>query len=389
MIMGYPPQNPQYPQQPGQPYGQPPQQGYGQPPAPAYGQPQQGQYVPGGPPPGAPYGAPEGVAQAFDFGNLYGQADPNAGSIDNGNYPAIVESAEFDKTQDGTKWAWTVKFRISVAPYVGRRRTKTLSINPTKRDGSPNPAGLGITFRQIHALGVPLGPPIGQPGETPVWQQVPQQGTPDQILAAAGRLAAQMMTGRACRIVLGTREAHGEYAESQEIKDIKPPAAGDPTSLPPEAMQGGAPPAPGQGFAPPQGMQPPPGQPVYPQQAAPPQGYPQPGAQPVGPAAAPPWGGQPQGYQGQPPQQQAPAPYGAPPGSFPGQVAPQGTPQGPPQQQWADPAGQPAQGPPQAPPQGQPAAAAPPWANGQPAPQQAQQGQQPGTPPAPPWAQQQ
>ena len=387
--MGYPPQNPQYPQQPGQPYGQPPQQGYGQPP-------QQGQYVPGGPPQGAPYGAPEGVAQAFDFGQLYGQADPTAGSIDNGTYPAIVESAEFDRTQAGNKWAWTVKFRISVAPYVGRRRTKTLSINPTKRDGSQNGVGLGITFRQIHALGVPLGPPIGQPGETPVWQQVPPQGTPDQILAAAGRLAAQMMTGRPCRIVLGTREAHGDYAESQEIKDIKPPAAGDPTSLPAEAMQDGAdrlrPVAssrrkPGRAWLGSWTAAPP----------ASPQGYPQPGAQPVGQAAAPPWGAQPgqpvypqqgppqQGY----PAQQAPAPYGAPPGSFPGQVAPQGTPQGPPQQ-WADPNGQPAQGPPQAAPQGQPAAAAPPWANGQPAPQQGPpQGQQPGTPPAPPWAQQQ
>jgi hypothetical protein len=401
MIMGYPPQNPQYP---GQPYGQP-QQGYGQPPA------QQQQYVPGGPP--QQYGAPEGVAAAFDFGQVYGQADPTAGSIDNGTYPAIVESAEFDRTQSGDKWAWTVKFQITSAPYVGRRRTKTLSINPTKNDGSPNGVGLGITFRQAHTLGVPLGPPIGEPGEVPVWQQVPQQATPEQTLAAAGRLAAQMMTGRPCRIVLGTRPAHGDYPESQEIKDIKPAMPGDPTSLPAGAGQA-APPAPG-GFQPPQGMQPPPGQPVYPQQAAPPQGYPQPGAQPVGPAQQPPWGGQPQ----QAPQ--APAPYGAPPGTFPGQVAPQGPtgygagPAGPPStpaagysaagappnpgqpgngqftpqgqaQQWADPNGQPAQGPAQA----QPAAAAPPWANGQQAaPQQAAQQPQPGTPPQPPWAQQQ
>jgi hypothetical protein len=387
MIMGYPPQNPQQPGQPWQGgYANPPMQG--QPPQQAYGQPPAQQYVPGGPP-GAPqaYGAPETVAAAFDFGQVYGQADPTAGSIDNGTYPAIVESAEFDRTQSGDKWAWTVRFQITAAPYVGRRRTKTLSINPTKNDGSPNGVGLGITFRQAHALGVPLGPPIGEPGEVPVWQQVPPQATPEQTLAAAGRLAAQMMTGRPCRIVLGTRPAHGDYPESQEIKDIKPAMPGDPTSLPPQAGQA-APPAPGQGFAPPQQPQGGPAGGSY----APPQGYPQPGAQPVGPAQQPPWGGQPQ----QAPQ--APAPYGAPPGSFPGQVAPQGTPvqpgqpgngqftqQGQAQQQWADPNGQPAQPPQQA----QPAAAAPPWANGQPAPQQAAQQPQPGTPPAPPWAQQQ
>lgn len=373
--MGYPNQ---YPPQQGQPQGYPPQQGYGQPPAqPGYGAPQQG-YVPQGPPQGPPQGAygqpPQGVTEAFDFGSLYGQADPGAGDIEKGTYPAIVESAEFDRTRGGDKWAWTVAVRLTVEPYVNRKMTKTLSINPTKRDGSPNPAGLGITFRQIHALGVPLGPPIGQQGETPVWQQVPQQGTPDQIVAAAGRLAAQMMTGKPCRVRIGIREADGEYGERPEIADILPAKPGDPTSLPQTGQPGQQAP---QGFAPP------------PQQA--PQGYPQPGAQPVGAGGQPPWG---------PPQQQAPGPYGAPPGTFPGQAAPQGTPMQPGQpgaaqftpqgqaQQWADPAGNPAQAPPQQAQPGQPAVPAPPWGNGQPP--QGQPPQQPqGAPPAPPWQPQQ
>ena len=383
--MGYPNQ---YPPQPGGQGGYPAQPGYGQPQGYAPQAPQG--YAPGAP---AGYGQPPAdVATAFDFGQLYGQADPGAGGIEKGTYPSIVESAEFDRTRDGTKWAWTVVVRISVEPYINRKMTKTLSINPTKRDGTPNPAGLGITFRQVHALGVPLGPPIGQQGETPVWQQVPQQGTPDQIVAAAGRLAAQMMTGRPCRIVVGIKAADGEYGERPEMTDIMPPKPGDPTSLPQQAAQNGQPAYGPSGFAPPQGYQAT-GMPPAPQggyaagaQGAPPQGYAQPGVQPVGPAAAPPWGGQPQ--QAAP---QAPAPYGAPPGTFPGQVSPgapgtgQFTPQGQ-AQQWVNPAGQPVAGPSQA----QPAVPQAPWDNGQPqaAPPQGQpQPPQQAAPPAPPWQQ--
>jgi hypothetical protein len=306
-------------------------------------------------------------------------------------YPAIVAESEFGRTKDETKWAWTIKFILTTGQYTGKQLTSTMAISPTKQDGSPNPAGLGILFRQIHVLGVPVGPPIGPQGEVPIWSQFPAQpGQEQQAVAAAGAAAAQIMTGKACRIKVIQNEWDG--GTNNKIRDIQPPKMGDPTTLPQQGQQGA--PQPGQGFAPPQpqqGWQQP--------QAAPQQGYPQPGAQPVGPGGQPPWGGAPQGQQApqpyppqqapQGPTQGAPAPTAGMPGAqpaMPGMANPgqpgmgQFTPQGQ-AQQWADPAGNPAQPPPQA----QPAAPQPPWQNGQAA--QAQPGQ-PGAPAAPPWAQQ-
>lgn len=361
--MGYPNQPPQgygqpaYPPQQPQP-GQPPA-GYGQP----YAPPQQG-YAPAAP---QSYGAPAPGAGSFTFDSVYQQADASAGLVpDKTTAPAIVTESEFGKTQNG-KWAWTVKVRLSAGEFAGKQLTSTISISPVKNDGSPNPGGLGMTFKHIHALGVPVGPPIGPVGEVPIWSQFPAQpGQEDAAVMAAGQAAAQIMRGRPCRVFITVRPAEGEYSERNQIRDFKPAQPGDPTTLPQQ----------GQMAAP------------YPQQApqqypggaggGAQQGYAQPPAQPVGPAAAPPWGGAGQAAPGYPPQGQMPAP-GAAPMTQPAPPAPAGYPQQAPPPQQA----------PQAPPQGQPAVAAPPWGapNGAPPQQPAQPAPgQPGTPPPPPWA---
>jgi hypothetical protein len=165
MIMGYPPYN----QPPGQPFGGGyPQQGYGQQaPQPFAQQPQQGYQQ--------QQFAPEG-AGGYNFADLYGQADLSAGSLlERGKYLARPESAEFGRSKDGTKGQWTVAFRTQTgvnknpqAPGNGAKLTVTISISPKKNDGGDNKAGLGIMFKQLHALGIPVGPPL-DPTQQPFW----------------------------------------------------------------------------------------------------------------------------------------------------------------------------------------------------------------------------
>lgn len=348
-----------YPNQPWQPQGQP--QGYGGPPAqqgygPPQGQPQQG-YAPQAPAGygGAP-GAPAAGGGSYNFGDLWTGADKTAGELlPNADYDAVVDEASFGQTRSGDKGAWTIRFRVTTGPAAGRPVTMTMAINPTKGDGTPNPAGMGIMFRQLHAMGVPVPPPIGAPGEVPFWEQ----GWTEHNVA-------QAITGKPVLIKVVQNDWEG--GTNNKIRDIKPARPGAPTQVQQGQPQAQAPATGGYQPGPPaQGFAPPPGQPmgpapVPPQQpyAPPAQDYPQPGQQ------------------------------------FPGQVfPPQQAPQGPPPQQWADPAGQSAPGPQQAPPAG-PAGTQPPWAQGAPpngaapqAPQQAPPAQpQQGAPPAPPWGQQ-
>src|SRR2546423_5651522 len=171
--MGYP-QGP-YGQQPpqGGGYGQQPQQGpppgYGQAPQPGYQQPPQGYqqgppqgYQQQGPPPGY---APQGQGQGgYDWGALYGQADMSRSIMEPDRYPAVVESAEWGRTKDGIKGAWTIVFRTTAAGLKnhtgqpGSKLTMTLSVNQKKADGSDNPQGLGIMYRQLGAMGIPIPP---------------------------------------------------------------------------------------------------------------------------------------------------------------------------------------------------------------------------------------
>src|SRR5579859_886176 len=124
MIMGYPPQGP---------FGPPQQGGYGYPPQqpPQQGYPAQGGYgqQPGYPPqqaqgqsPFAPagQGGYGGGGGEYDFGSLYGRADLSAATLyDAGKYGAVVESAEWGRSRDGTKGQWTVVFRTTTGVNMG------------------------------------------------------------------------------------------------------------------------------------------------------------------------------------------------------------------------------------------------------------------------------
>ena len=248
--------------QPQGPWGQQPQQGYGQQPGQPYGQQGQPQQPYGGQPQGGGFGGPPGGGQGgYDFGQLYGSADMSANLVAADRYPSLVEDAEWGRTKDGTKGQWTIVFRTT-APGLkksqgtpGSKYTMTLSVNPTKQDGTPNPQGLGIMYRQLGALGIPIPP------AQPFWEL---GWSPEQV--------AQAMKGRPCTIQLIEDEYEG--VTRNKVRDIQPPTPGAPTTLP----QGGQ--QPGQPF----------GQQV--QYAQP--GQPQQGWQPSGQQAPAPW---------QPPQQ--------------------------------------------------------------------------------------
>lgn len=292
-----------YPQGPG-PYGQQPQQpqgGYGQAPQPGYGQqPPQGGYGQQGYAQGPPQGyqqqpqgyAPQGqqAGGGYDFGAMYGQADMSSNLIPKDRYPSVVEDAEWGRTKDGTKGAWTIVFRTTgpgkktSLGSPGTKLTMTLSVNPTKQGGEPNPQGLGIMYRQLGALGVPIPP------AQPFWEL---GWSPEQV--------AQSMKGRPC--MLSVIEDEYEGVVRNKIRDIQPPEPGQPTQAPPQQGQQAPQPYPQQG--PPAGYGQQPGQP--PQGA--PQGY-------GGQQAPQPWQQQqaqqaPQGRQGyvqqQPPPQQGQA----------------------------------------------------------------------------------
>jgi hypothetical protein len=174
--MGYP-QGPYGPQGPfgGQPQGQQP---YGQQPQQPYGQ------QPYGAPGGFQGGPPQGGG-GYDFAQLFGNADMSSNLIPKDRYPAVVDSAEWGRTKDGTKGVWTIVFRTTgpgkkgtQAP-PGTKLTMTLSVSPTKNDGTQNSQGMGIMFRQLGAMGIPIPP------NQPFWEL---GWTPEQV--------AQAMTGR-------------------------------------------------------------------------------------------------------------------------------------------------------------------------------------------------
>jgi hypothetical protein len=288
--MGYPPQGP---------YGQPPQQGppqqgpqYQQGPPPQgydpnqqqWQQPQQGQgYAPfqGGQPMG-------GSGGSYDWGTMYGMADHSVGQlIDPGQYTAIVKSASWDRTKDGSKSAWTIVFILTSGPKPGMKLTMTMAVSPKKNNGEDNEAGMGILFRQLAAMGIPVPPPYGQQG----WWQM---GWNEQQVG-------QAMTGKPVLLQV----VHNEYdgVTNNKIRDILPPPPGAPTQAPQLTQQQapapyGGPPQQG----PPQYQQGPPQGQGYPPQQGPPQQGPPPGQAPQ------PWQqqGPPANYQ-QPPQGYNPA----------------------------------------------------------------------------------
>ena len=387
---GYPPQ--QYPQQPQQPQQGYPQQGYpqpgGYPPAPQQGFPPAGYGQPTAPPPGnwAQPAAPQQASGGYDFGTLYGQADHSGSFL----YPeewfdSVVEDASYGRSKDGTKEQWTIKFRTTSGENAGRSPiTMTLSISPTKNDGTPNPAGLGIMFRQLGAMGVPVTP-TGNPQQPGAFWE----------MGWTGAQVADFIKGKPERIKIKHDEFDG--ITRNKVASIAAARPGAPTDWPRGGATAGGPTDPYGNPYPPAGgpaqpqfapqQQPAPQQqqpwqaPGYMTHAAGPAQYGQPQAGPVGaPPSAPPaqpaapqptpqWGGpeQPQFQPPQPPQAQPPyppQPGGQQPMPFqppqqPGGYPPPGY---PPQQAMANgSAPQPVQQPPlpqQPGPQDQP----PPWA---------------------------
>ena len=331
------------------------------------------------------------MSEGYDFGTLYGMADHSAARvIPEDSYDAIVEDAAWGKTKDGTKGAWTVKFRITTGPEAGYPLTMTMSVSPNKNDGTSNERGLGRMFRQLAAMGIPVPP--GQAFWELGW-------SPENV--------AQAMKGKPVLIKVIQDEYDGD--KNNKVRDIRPPKPGAPLQVQ-QAQQAQQAPA-GQWQAPQntgyaqagggyQGYGQPQPQPNgYPQQPQGQPGYGYPGQQqaPQGPVAPGPWqNAQPQpGQPQQPPQQVPGTPTWAQPaqpgqggqGEFtaqgqsfqghPGQQFPNGQPQTPPQGYGAPATGAPAPGA-----QVQPGAPSPS------SPQQGQQdpGQQQGAPNLPPWA---
>jgi len=395
--MSYPP-NPQYPGQPQQPpggyqqqgypqgypgnppqqappgYGPPPQQGYGPPAQPGYGPPAPMGYEQGG------YGPPEPNWSAMAEG-----ADTSTGGdYEVGWWPAHAISCEYGLTRKQDKYCWTPVFQFDGGPNNSRKMTTTLAIVERLNDGTDAGGLTAKLYRQVGALGVPVGEKFGQPGVTPFWQL---GWTGEQV---AGLIA---QTGAPVEIQVYYDKDWGNY----KIGGIRTPrtAGGQRVAGPPVQAQQA--PAPAASYGPPQ-VPPHPAQAMPPQQGyGPPQQAPAPmQAPPPGPPqyqAGPPPQGAPQQWQpGQPPPQQVPNPGQAGLGQFtpegqgwqPGMPPPQqpGQPPAAPPQQYAAPQ-QPAAGPPaQAPGPMQPPPHGYPPQQGQPMPGQ----QQPGVAP-PPWKQ--
>jgi hypothetical protein len=307
-----------------------------------------------------------------DFGRLYGQADTSSNLYPEGMYDAVVESCVFGKSKDGSKDQWTVKYRTTSGENPGRMAiTKDITVS------EDSPRALGIMFRHLGALGVPVPDPANPQlvlnGTAPFW-----------VLGWTEEQIAQAMTGRVCQIRLIHDTWDGTVRN--KVADVRPGRPGAPTDWPRQPQNGAAPPA-GFGQAPPQ------------------QPYAQPGPYGAQPGQGFPGQAVPAGYPQQPQQPaygqpaQAPQPWQ----NVAGQQAP--PPQQAPEQPWQSPGAQPwAQANPQAPQQQAPPPPQPPWAQPAPA-QQPQQGQQqpwapqqgqqappqpqaPGAPQQPPWAQQ-
>jgi len=386
--MTYPGQ-PQYPgQQPQQGYPpQQPQQGYPQQAPPQqYGPPQPGSY---GPPAPGGYGPP--VPQGYDQGG-YGPAEPNwqamadtadtstGGDYEPGWWLAHAISCEYGLTRKQDKYCWTPVFQFDGGPNNGRKMTTTLAISERKNDGTDNPGGNAKLYRQIGALGAPVGEKFGQQGVTPFWQMgwtgeqvagvIQQAGAPVEIQVYYDKDWGNYKIGGIRSPRSATGHAMAPPMAQQAPQGSMPPGQAPPQQAPAPAMGGYQPGPPAQGYGPPQQapapvQAPPPGPPQY-QAGPPPQGAPQ---------QVPPQQWQP----GQAPPQQpgtgmqefAPGTTWNPgqPGAAPPQqyAAPQQPPAGPPQQapmpmQPGPGNGYPQQGPPQQP--GQPQQGGvqqPPW----------------------------
>jgi len=326
------------------------------------------------------------MAQGYNFGELYGMADHSTiQPLEPGSYDAVVEEAEFGRTKDGTKGAWTIKFRVTTGERANYPLTMTMSINPVKTDGTPNDKGLGIMFRQLGAMGIPVPP------NQPFW-----------ALGWTEHNVAQAMVGKPVLLkVISDSEYDG--SPRAKVRDIKEARPGAPTQVQqqqapqqpaalPGQWQGG-----GGGYGGQPGAT---GGPGYGQAPVQPGYVHQPGYGAPGGYA----GGQPQTAPGawqnaQPPAGQ-PQQGWEPPQGGQGGYAPQGQPQQgygqppqQPQQQWGQqPQMPPGYGQPQAPqqPQGYQNAVPPTQfqaPNGQPQQPQQPPNQQPqGAPELPPWA---
>ena len=336
----------------------------------------------------------------YDYNQLYGQADTTAGTlIEKGNYDAVVERASWGMTSGGDKGRWEIKFRITTGPYAAVPLTTTLTVSPAKNDGTVNSAGLGIMFRQLGALGVPVPP------NQPFWQL----GWTEEQVAA-------YMQGRPALISVVQDEYDG--VTRNKVRDIREPRPGAPLDWP---RQQQAQPGFGQQAAVPGqpatwnpmaasqgqngwGQQQSPEQ-VYQQATGQPQNGFQPGQGGYGEfsqqgQSQQPW------QQFQPPQQEQPPQqyqqYGQPPVPPAGQPSPWNAPQPGPGQYGPASTAQPAQGyqqgpgaAPGQPQQGQPAQPPSSWQQlqqpqgpaGYQQGQQPQQPQQQGGPAVPPWAQ--
>jgi hypothetical protein len=155
----------------------------------------------------------------YDFGALWGQADMTAGMvIDAGNYDAVVEKSEWGVTKLGDKGAWTIKFRITTGPHAAVPLTMTMSVSPVKQDGEVNSAGLGIMYRQLGALGIPVPP------NQPFW-----------ALGWTEQQVAQAMTGKPCMIRVVQDEYDGR--PNNKVRGIDPPRPGAPTDWPRQQQQ--------------------------------------------------------------------------------------------------------------------------------------------------------
>ena len=71
-----------------------------------------------------------------------------------GNYDLVVRSANASKTKKGDP-KFGVQFAIEGGPDDGKSFWTNYNLIAVKNDGTPNNAGLAITFRDLAALGAP------------------------------------------------------------------------------------------------------------------------------------------------------------------------------------------------------------------------------------------
>ena len=249
MTNPYPPQPPQ-----GQ-YG-PPQQGYGPPPTQApqgYGPPQQQGYgapqpQPGyGPPPQQGYGpppqqggAPGGYGPAApDWRGMYETADNSrGGSYTTGWQPARLTGCEWGLTRNQDKYAWTSVFTLA-GPDNGREITTTMAVSQYTNAGEPNTGGTAKLYRQIGALGAPVGEKFGGPAGSPGFWDLGWTGE---------QVAAYMVQAAVPVEVKITYDEKWENFKVGDIRAARAPAAPPQQAPAPQGQPQYGP----SGFAPPQ-----------------------------------------------------------------------------------------------------------------------------------------